>query len=201
MSIAGVDVIGPMPYAVAEVSTSLPAVEPLTDEQASEHLRLSSTGAADLEASRLAVSAARRRIEIEINRILARRQFDVAFDRVPSSRYLRVPVVPLASVDSITSYDENSTPTVMSTGDYWVDTLSEPGRIVLTPSASWPSGLRQQNGLVVRVTAGAEYAPEPLAAAVGQLAAFLFEHRGDAPVDLPPGLADLCDRYVVPDVA
>lgn len=54
--------------------------------------------------------------------------------------YIKLPyAAPLQSVTSVTYRDSDETTNTMSTSDYIVDTISEPGRVVLGYGKSWPS--------------------------------------------------------------
>jgi uncharacterized phiE125 gp8 family phage protein len=137
---------------------------------------------------------------------------------VDSTGVIRVPAAPLVSVASITSYNSTDGATVMSTSDYTVDTVSEPGRIALRASGQWPSSLRTVNGGVVALTAGYSTSTgggstslpadcAPMVSAVKLLLAHLYENRqqvlapgGAAAIDLPYGVEYLVSSLVSPEV-
>ncbi len=65
------------------------------------------------------------------------------------------PRPPLLSVVSIKAHKQDGTTTTVTASDYIVDTASEPGRIALKATKSWPTGaLRTINGVEVEFTAG-----------------------------------------------
>lgn len=67
---------------------------------------------------------------------------------------LFMPRPPLGSVTHVKAHLDSGETTV-PTADYFVDTSSEPGRIVLNTGKSWPTGvLRTANGVEVQYVAG-----------------------------------------------
>jgi uncharacterized phiE125 gp8 family phage protein len=91
-----------------------------------------------------------------------------------------VPVAPLISVEAVTVYDAAGDPHLVDDADYEVDTVTVPGRIVL--SAAVPIATRQVNGIEIEVTAGygpsSLDVPAALRQAVMMLVAHWYEHRG-----------------------
>jgi len=66
-----------------------------------------------------------------------------------------VPRPPLLSVVSVKAHKQDDTTTTVTATDYIVDTASEPGRIALKVTKSWPTdALRAINGVEVEFTAG-----------------------------------------------
>lgn len=75
-------------------------------------------------------------------------------DELPASRFELRPY-PLRSVSSIVITDDDGNETTYSSANYLVDTASEPGRVTLKGTASWPSTtLRELNGFAVTFVAG-----------------------------------------------
>jgi uncharacterized phiE125 gp8 family phage protein len=101
-------------------------------------------------------SASRWQVEQDTGLDLQTQVKDIAFDkdRLSCVRSLPLYVSPLQAVVSVTSYDQDDAATVMSSGDYYVDTNRIPGRLCLNDDASWPSDLRTFNALIVRVRSG-----------------------------------------------
>ena len=108
------------------------------------------------------IGAASRQLEKDTARTPVNTVYDLAIERFPEERYIEVPRLPLASVASVTSYDEDDAATVMSSSDYRVDTAT--GRIVLNDDATWPSDLRRHNAGVIRFTAGPNGTPFTISA-------------------------------------
>jgi uncharacterized phiE125 gp8 family phage protein len=130
-----------------------------------------------------------------------------------------VPACPLVSVTSITSYGSTDGATVMSTSDYTVDIVSEPGRIATRNGSAWPSSLRTVDGAVVRLTAGYSTSTgsgstslpadcAPMVAGVRLLLAHLYENRQQVVVQggsvssvvMPYGVDYILSDLISPEV-
>ncbi|CAI2719743.1 head-tail connector protein [Nitrospina watsonii] len=74
------------------------------------------------------------------------------FDRV--SPIIHLPLPPLQSVTFLKTYGADNQAATFDSVRYFVDTASQPGRIVLNASASWPSGLRNANAVEIEFVAG-----------------------------------------------
>ncbi len=87
------------------------------------------------------IAAARERAETITQRVLITQTWDGYFDEFPVLENLfKIPFGSLQSVTHIKYTDSGGTETVMTvTTDYLVDTVSDPGRIVLPYGVSWPS--------------------------------------------------------------
>ena len=98
--------------------------------------------------------------------------------------YVYLPRYPLASIASVTVYDEASNAASVVVADTFdVDTYQKPGRMVLRSGATWPIALRGSNAIEVDYIAGfgatAASVPPTLRRAVKQVAAYLYSHTGD----------------------
>ncbi len=103
-------------------------------------------------------------------------------DQFPAGNTIMLPFPPLQSVSSIKYYDVDSTEATFSSDDYEVDAISEPARIVLGYSQSWPSTtLRTANGVCIEFVCGfgdaASSVPTPIIQAMKLLMAHWYEHR------------------------
>jgi uncharacterized phiE125 gp8 family phage protein len=96
---------------------------------------------------------------------------------------LTLPKWPLVSVTSVTVYDEDSTATVINVANTFdVDVYQTPGRMTLKRGQTWPVALRANNAIEIVYVAGyanAAAVPMTMKRAVRQLAAFMYNHRGD----------------------
>ena len=106
----------------------------------------------------------------------------------------------MQSVTSISYTDIDGVTQTVSSGDYLVDTDSEPGRIVLKTGKSWPSvQLKEIAGVRIRYVAGWTAAANVLpniTHAVRLLVGHWFENReqtmtGVNITDIPMGVDDL----------
>lgn len=94
---------------------------------------------------------------------------------------IMMPKGQLVSVASIKYTDASGVQTTWPTTEYEVDTVSDPGRIVLAYGKQWPSvTLKRSNAIVIRFTAGWENAsavPFPIKAAILLEAAHFYRNR------------------------
>lgn len=114
---------------------------------------------------------------------------------------------PLQSISSITTYDDDDNGTIFSSSEYFVDTDSLPGRIVLRAGASWPVASRTANGIEIVFVAGhgvAEDVPPPIRHGILMLIGHLHEHReavGNVGLkDMPAGVTALWSPYRLPRI-
>lgn len=192
-------------YAIALVSTGGSTELPVSLAAAKIACRLdsTSTGENDFLTGRILTAASV--LERESNRAFLRKQYDLVLDRTPCESVLKMPIAPLVSVESIVGIDRDGTETPLSSDAYTVDTISEPGRVILNSGYSWPSGIRDYAGIRARFTAGysseAIGIPDPLRTAVEQFVASLYEHRGDGSMELPPVVERLMAEFMLPEAS
>ena len=131
--------------------------------------------------------------------------FHTGYSDTPSVNYIELPRSPVQSVTSIKSFADDNTATTLAASNYYVDTVRVPARIVLRDGGSWPTDLRNANGIEVLYTAGygASRAdiPEPIRVAMLEYVTFMYEHRGDferfPPPKPPMSLQMLLQPYVI----
>lgn len=156
-----------------------PATEPLSLAMAKAHLRVEHTEEDQLIDA--ITKAARKRLETWLSWALLTQTWEYALDAAPcAGAPILLPIVPLQAVTSITTYDPANVGTVFAASNYLVDTISQPGRVILNEGTSWPTGLRAANAVVTRYVAGftdAHLIPEDLGAALSLLIGHLYEHR------------------------
>jgi uncharacterized phiE125 gp8 family phage protein len=138
------------------VLTTAPEVEPLTLDEAKEHLREDGMGQ-DALISALIV-AARQWVETRAWRALITQEWDMYYRRPTGACALVVPMPPTQSVDAVTYIDAAGDSKVMDPADYVVDTASQPARIY--PVTAWPAMSDVSGAVVVAVTAGFGDDPE-----------------------------------------
>ena len=98
-------------------------------------------------------------------------------------RALDLPRPPLIAVTSISTFDDSDVETTYAATNYFVDNVTQPGRVVLRKSAAAPNPDRVASGVKMVFTAG--YGPsftdvsQGLRDAILQEVAFLYENRGD----------------------
>lgn len=154
----------------------------------------------------LLISTARQYMEETLGRAFITQTWDYVLDDFPTVGYIELPLPPLASVTSITYYDVDDVSAVQAASEYYVDTYSEPGRIVLNDGESWPTtSLRPANGVIIRFICGGTAAsvPEPLINAMLMLIGHLYENReliistGAMPKELPMAYKHLVAPYQI----
>jgi uncharacterized phiE125 gp8 family phage protein len=103
--------------------------------------------------------------------------------RTSTIQSLVIPRWPLASITSITTFDENSNSTSVTVANVFdIDIYQTPGRLTLKRGQTWPVALRANNAIQIIYVSGyanAAAVPSPMKRAIKQLAAFLYSNRGD----------------------
>lgn len=109
------------------------------------------------------------------------------YDSWPGCGYFTLPYAPLIGLNSsstgIVYYDSDGSTQTPDTTTYTVDTVSEPGRVVLRNDASWPSdALFNNNPIRIEFkaghsTGGSSDVPPALKHAVSVLTADMYENR------------------------
>ncbi len=95
----------------------------------------------------------------------------------------------------MTYLDEDGSEQTFATGDYAIDLVGNPARVVLDGDASWPAEFDGPNAVSVNFTAGYTTAnlPAPLKTAVLMLVAQSFDDRAPGPI--PAGVAARLSPY------
>ncbi len=179
-----------------------PTAEPITAADLRLHLR---TDAADFPDAGTYITDARQEIETITGVAFLTQTWRLALDCWPAGgeqwwdgvregaiselygantlRSIALPRWPLASITSVTTYDEASNSTAVTVANVFdVDTYRNPGRLTLKRGQTWPVALRGSNAIEIVYVAGytsAANVPAPMKRAVRQLAAYLYAHRGD----------------------
>ena len=169
-------------------TTKAPAVEPVTLAEVKKHLRLATTDAEataytseDDLLNRL-ITVARTQAEQETGRAFITQTKTYYLDAWPDEDFIRLPYPTLQSaavtyrLEDDDDYDET-----LSTVD--TDIVSEPGRVVLQPNESWPSGtLYTDRPIKIVYVCGyglAADVPEGIKSAILLKISDLYENRGE----------------------
>ena len=120
------------------------------------------------------------------------------------ARKIPMPLPPLQSVTSITTYDDSDNAVVFGASGYYVDVASknQQGRVVLRDGICWPVALRVANAIKFIYVAGYVdgSVPDDLKEAIIGIAAYLYAHRGDCTgCEEACGMANLLRTYVLLD--
>lgn len=118
-------------------------------------------------------------------------------------RSVELPRYPLITVDTVTVYDEASNATAVTIADTFnIDITFLRGRMTLQSGATWPVALRANDAISIAYTAGygadATTVPAPLKRAVRNMAAYMYEHRGDCNTEdafMKSGAKAILNRY------
>lgn len=185
--------------------TTPPASEPVTVTELDTHLR----GDGELETNESSyltslITAAREHIENETHRAMINQTWTLYMDAWPtvrrasddwwdgvregalssiggSQRFVELPVAPLVSVTSVKTFDGENVSSTFASSNYFLDTNSVLGRVVLNNGTVWPVVTRNLNGIEIIYVAGygasATSVPGALKQAVLQLAAHWYENR------------------------
>lgn len=197
-------------WAIAPVSTGGSTEVLSVGSVLRDHVRIASSSGSSTEDGILGekLLAAQKRIEGRTMRPFFRAQFDLAIDRFPcDGSPIRLPRMPLFSVDSIWSYGTDGSSSQFGSSGWFIDSFSEPGRVCLNYGFTWPSGRRSPIAGIIRFTAGYSTGnvaaiPDPLLEAVRKLATELYENReavqiGNSVVGaLPFGLEEMLEEFL-----
>lgn len=177
------------------------AKEPISLDDAKAHLRVDCED--DDELIKVMIKSVRRSIEKYLDRALITQDWAYWLDGIPMDycggpwwdgvreapisidsralNFIEIPKAGLQSITSITSYDLDNAGTVFDSANYFVDTASIYGRIVLNYGAIWPNNLRSANAIKVLFRAGygdsPTSVPEDIITAMKMLIAHYYENR------------------------
>lgn len=198
-----------------------PLLEPVSITEAKAHLRIDSD-AEDALISAL-IKAARKKCEEFTERSFITQTWDLWMDGFPAKRKQErwwdgtregaindlletkkdLPLFrgPLQSVTTLTTYDTDDSASVFASSKYFVDTISENGRISLNFGESWPISLRSHNAVNVTYVAGygdtSSFVPEDIRLAIKMFLNFFYENRGCEDQDIPKAIKILLMPYKI----
>lgn len=177
--------------------TTPPSLEPISLVEAKAHLKIDTTDEDTLIAALIA--AARTRAEWHTGRAFLTQSWTQWLDEWPQTNCVEIALPPLQNLTEIRFYRADDTAVILDASSYQVDAASAPARVSLKPTTLPPLNPRPLNAVAIDFTAGygdeADDVPAPLREAILELVAFLHEHRGDAPAELPPNIAAMLAPY------
>lgn len=157
-----------------------PATALISTAAAKNHLRVDTSDDDDLIDQ--IIDAATGRAEEHTSRQFITATWRLTLDSWPGGDIIRLPRPPVQAVTSVQFEKADGTTGTVDSGDYFLDSDSEPGRLVLADGKSWPSDeLRPAAAVKVTYTAGygddAADVPGPITSAVKLIIGSLYEHR------------------------
>lgn len=172
--------------------TTQPSEEPLSIQEAKNHLRVDDDMTADDVLIRALIAAARQYAESECQRVFVTQSWQLVLDSFPgallsgqSPGYFNASVLELhrptvQTIDSIQYLDMGNTWQTMPPTDYVADLNAAPARITPVFGRIWPITLPQIASVKVNFTAGygaAAAVPEGIKAWIKIRLATLYENR------------------------
>lgn len=166
-----------------------PATTPVSLTEAKAHLRVDHTDDDTLITACIAAATA----YVDgpngwLGRALIEQTWELTIDEFPDNE-IKIPMPPLIEVVSIKYDDTAGDEQTLSTDDYTVDLVSEPGWVL--PDDTWPSTFDGINAVRIRFRAGyTGGVPADIKAAILLYIGTLYEHRetvivGQAATQLP----------------
>lgn len=150
-----------------------PTVEPVSLDEARLHRHVDAPAEDGWITRR--IKTARRYVETITHRQLVTATWELILDRFPASgKAIRLPYPPAQSVTSIEYYDTDGDEQTWDSGEYRVDSDSEPGRITEAYGCSYPSTRTMTGAVTITYKAG----------------------YGDAAADVEPELRDAIEILV-----
>lgn len=150
--------------------------EVLTLDEAKEFLRVTH----DMEDNLInaILIASREQAEHFTRRAFAEARREYVLDKLPDSKFIRLPMPPLNEVESIALTNEKGEVQTLKKESFFVDTSQEPGRIMLGSGDFW-SSFRPFPISSVKVTYKSGYAspPEGVKQAIKLLVQHMYDNR------------------------
>jgi uncharacterized phiE125 gp8 family phage protein len=161
--------------------------DPVSLSEAKLHCRIDEN--ADNAIVQSLIRAATVVCETHIRRPIMTQEFKQFFDRWPTGSSIELSRGPLLSVTSVKTYTDADVATTFASTNYFVDTSTIPGRIVLRQGVTWPTFTRYANPIEIQYKAG--YGDDPngvppeIRQAVLATVSYLYENRGEAVAPMP----------------
>lgn len=199
------------------------ANEPISTSDAKTHLRVD--GSSEDTYIDALVKSARRMSERFTGRALITQTWDLWLDEFPSisrlsnddwwdgvkqgpithvddtRRFIEIPKPPLQSIVHLKTYDEDDNESTFASSKYFVDTISDPGRLALNEGEVWPTDLRPTNAINVQFTSGygnsSSDVPQDIIQAIYLILSHFYENRGDVAAKMPASAIALLSPYKI----
>lgn len=181
-----------------------PVIEPVTLAEAKDWARIDTTEEDSLISG--LISSARALSETFTRRSFINTTWRYSLDKFPCENYIVLPQAPLSSVTTLKYYDSNGILQTHSSALYYVDTESEPGRLILNPNEVWPT-IQTDKLSAVQVNyvsgygATADLVPTDIKTAIKMLVAHWYDVRPAISVEnlneVPMAYSNLLWQYKV----
>ena len=178
-----------------------PTKEPLTLQQAKDHLRLD-TDDDDLLVLDL-IKAARTWVEGQTKRAIITQTWNYDIDYEWPFKFgtprITLPLNPVASVTSISYLDSDGASQTLASNQYAVAARTHGSFIVPAYDVEWPTVRCMPSAITVRFVAGEASCPKPLERAIAILVTHMYENRevvdkGER-LDIPYTLESMISPY------
>ena len=133
--------------------TVAPAAEPILLADARSWLGFASDVTDDDTLIEELIVKVRHYVEKRTNRKLITQTWTVSLDFEEIVDEIYLPLIPLASISSIVTYDDDGDTTTVDSSNYSVRTGEHP-RLVLSTSGSWPGDMREYDAMLITCVAG-----------------------------------------------
>lgn len=164
-------------------TTTAPASEPISTADAKTYLAVS-TSSHDTMIDNL-ISAARNWYEADTGTAVITQTITQIWDCTPCNWTFELSVGPVTDTPVVYYKDTDGTYQVWDAANYTVDTISDPSRIVKTPTAAWPVVGNFPAAWKVVYSAGyssAATVPEDVVQSILLMVGFYYENREDIPI-------------------
>ncbi len=172
-----------------------PTGEPISLADAKAHLRLTINDD-DTYISTLMI-AARRAVESRYGINIMQQSWSLFADAWPVDGIFHLPLWPVLSVESLTSFADDDTGSLIDPAHYYLDQATRPPRLALRVGRIFAPPGRKINGLKLNFTSGfAVLIPQEIKQSLLTIVADWYQHRGDEQGGtLPPAALELLSAY------
>lgn len=142
------------------------------------------------------IAAATEHVEKQIGRAIIAQTWRLTLDQFSDA--MQLPLSPVIGVDLVEYSDPDGFTQTASASLYTVDTVSEPGWVVLNNTAEWPETIDAVGAVRITYEAGYTTVPAPIKHAILLLIGHWFNHReavGDPAQALPMAVDALLVNY------
>jgi uncharacterized phiE125 gp8 family phage protein len=180
---------------MALILSTPPTGEPISLAEAKAHLRLTIND--DDAYINTLIIAARRAVESRYGINIMQQSWSLFADSWPADGIFHLPLWPVISVESLTTFSEDDTLVLIDAAHYYLDQATRPPRLALRRGRVFAPPGRKINGLKLNFTTGfGAVVPQEIKQALLAVVADWYQHRGDETGGtLPPTTLELLSAY------